>query len=147
MRLPMSQRWMHAYTYSAHPTCCAVGIANLRIIIEEKLPERSAVLGERLINGLKAFSDHPMVGDVRGLGLMAAVELVKDKATKENYPASAKVADRVAQEFRARGLYSRVRGEVIMLAPPLMIPEATLDRAVEIVGETIDAVYNAVKSL
>jgi adenosylmethionine-8-amino-7-oxononanoate aminotransferase len=86
-----------------------------------------------------------MVGDVRGLGLMAAVELVKDKATKENYPASAKVADRLAQEFRARGLYTRARGEVIMMAPPLMIPEETLDRAVKIIGDSIDAVYQAVK--
>jgi len=147
MDVPLGEKWMHAYTYSGHPTCCAVGLANLRIIVEEKLPDRAAVLGERLINGLKSFSDHPMVGDVRGLGLMAAVELVKDKSTKENYPASVKLADRLAQEFRARGLYTRARGEVIMLAPPLMIPEETLDRAVEIVGDTIDAVYNAVKSL
>ena len=93
----------------------------------------------------RPIADHPMVGDVRGLGLMAAVELVKDKQTKENYPASAKLADRLAQEFRARGLYTRVRGEVIMLAPPLMIPEDLLDRAVRIVGDTIDAVYSAVK--
>jgi putrescine---pyruvate transaminase len=143
--VPASDKWMHAYTYSGHPTCCAVGLANLRIMVEEKLHERAAVMGERLLTGLKAYSDHPMVGDVRGLGLMAAVELVKDKATRENYPASARVADRLAQEFRARGLYTRARGEVIMLAPPLMVPEATLDRAVKIVGDSIEAVYQAVK--
>ena len=143
--VPPSDKWMHAYTYSGHPTCCAVGLANLRIMVEEKLHERAAVMGERMLKGLQAFSDHPMVGDVRGLGLMAAVELVADKKTRETYPASAKVADRLAQEFRARGLYTRARGEVIMLAPPLMIPEETLDRAVSIVGDTIDAVYRAVK--
>jgi putrescine aminotransferase len=146
MDVPVADKWMHAYTYSGHPTCCAVGLANLRIMIAEKLPERAAVMGDRMLDGLKAFADHPMVGDVRGLGLMAAVELVKDKSTKEAYPAAAKVADRVAQEFRARGLYTRARGDVIMLAPPLMIPEETLDKAVKIVGDTIDSVYNAVKS-
>jgi putrescine aminotransferase len=145
MDVPPADKWMHAYTYSGHPTCCAVGLANLRIMVAEKLHERAAVMGERMLEGLKAYADHPMVGDVRGLGLMAAVELVKDKGTKEVYPASAKVADRLAQEFRARGLYTRARGEVIMLAPPLMIPEETLDKAVKIVGDTIDAVYNAVK--
>ncbi|MGE3271292.1 MAG: aspartate aminotransferase family protein [Chloroflexota bacterium] len=143
--VPPSEKWMHAYTYSGHPTCCAVGLANLRIMVAEKLHERAAVMGERMLKGLQAFSDHPMVGDVRGLGLMAAVELVADKKTKESYPASAKLTDRLAQEFRNRGLYTRARGEVIMLAPPLMIPEETLDKAVSIVGDTIDAVYRAVK--
>ncbi|MGE3913375.1 MAG: aspartate aminotransferase family protein [Chloroflexota bacterium] len=143
--VPPSEKWMHAYTYSGHPTCCAVGRANLRIMVAEKLHERAAVMGERMLKGLQAFSDHPMVGDVRGLGLMAAVELVADKKTKESYPASAKLTDRLAQEFRNRGLYTRARGEVIMLAPPLMIPEETLDKAVSIVGDTIDAVYRAVK--
>jgi putrescine aminotransferase len=145
MDVPPSEKWMHAYTYSGHPTCCAVGLANLRIMIAEKLHERAAVMGERLLKGFQAFSDHPMVGDVRGLGLMAAVELVADKKTKEVYPASAKVADRLAQEFRSRGLYTRARGEVIMMAPPLMIPEDTLDQAIKIVGESIEAVYQAVK--
>ena len=71
--VPISDRWMHAYTYSGHPTCCAVGLANLRIMVEEKLADRAAVMGERMLNGLKAYSDHPIVGDVRGIGLMAAV--------------------------------------------------------------------------
>jgi adenosylmethionine-8-amino-7-oxononanoate aminotransferase len=142
--VPPSDKWMHAYTYSGHPTCCAVGLANLRIMIEEKLVERSALMGERLLNGLKAFADHPLVGDVRGIGMMAAVELVSDKKTKAGFDPSLKVADRINQEFRNRGLYTRPRGEVIMLAPPLMIPEDTLDKAIQIVGDTIDAVAKAI---
>jgi len=142
--VPASDKWMHAYTYSGHPTCCAVGLANLRIMVEEKLIERSAAMGERLLNGLKAFADHPMVGDVRGIGLMAAVELVSDKKTKAGFDASLKIGDRINQEFRNRGLYTRARGEVIMLAPPLMIPEETLDKAIQIVGDTIDAVAKAI---
>jgi adenosylmethionine-8-amino-7-oxononanoate aminotransferase len=76
---------------------------------------------------------------------MAAVELVSDKKTKAGFDPSYKLADRIAQEFRQRGLYSRARGEVIMLAPPLMIPEDLLDKAIKIVGDTIDAVYQVVK--
>ena len=142
--VPASDKWMHAYTYSGHPTCCAVGLANLRIIVEEKLVERSAMMGERLLSGLKAFADHPLVGDVRGIGMMAAVELVSDKKTKAGFDPSLKVADRINTEFRNRGLYTRARGEVIMLAPPLMIPEETLDKAIGIVGDTIDAVAKAI---
>jgi adenosylmethionine-8-amino-7-oxononanoate aminotransferase len=143
--VPVADKWMHAYTYSGHPTCCAVGLANLRVIVDEKLPERSAVMGERLLNGLKAYADHPLVGDVRGIGLMAAVELVADKKTMAGFDPSLKVADRIGQEFRNRGLYSRARGETIMLAPPLMIPEDLLDKAVKIVGDTIDAVAKSIK--
>ena len=143
--VPASDKWMHAYTYSGHPTCCAVGLANLRIMVEENLVDRAARMGERLLDGLKAYADHPIVGDVRGLGLMAAVELVADKKTKAPFDASLKIADRVANEFRNRGLYTRARGDVIMLAPPLMIPEDLLDRAIKIVGDTIDAIYQDVK--
>ena len=97
------------------------------------------------MNGLKAYADHPIVGDVRGLGLMAAVELVSDKKTKAGFDPSLKVPDRITNEFRNRGLYTRSRGDVIVMAPPLMIPEETLDKAVKIIGDTIDAVYQAVK--
>jgi adenosylmethionine-8-amino-7-oxononanoate aminotransferase len=143
--VPASDKWMHAYTYSGHPTCCAVGLANLKIIVEEKLPERAARLAPRMMAGLEALRDHPLVGDVRGLGLMAAVELVADKATKGSFDPSLKIADRLMAEFRARGLYTRVRGEVVCLAQPLTIPEDQLDRAVQIVGEAVDAVYQAIK--
>ncbi|MDP8923942.1 MAG: aspartate aminotransferase family protein [Chloroflexota bacterium] len=143
--VPASDKWMHAYTYSGHPTCCAVGLANLKIIVEEKLPERAARLAPRLMAGLEKLRDHPLVGDVRGLGLMAAVEMVSDKATKAGFEPSLKVADRLMAEFRARGLYTRVRGEVVCLAPPLSIPEDELDRAVQIVGDSIEAVAQAIR--
>ena len=79
------------------------------------IDHRSRQLGERLLDGFKAYADHPLVGDVRGLGLMAAVELVSDKKTKAGFDPSLKIADRISQEFRQRGLYSRARGETIML--------------------------------
>ncbi|MBA7684852.1 Adenosylmethionine-8-amino-7-oxononanoate aminotransferase [subsurface metagenome] len=71
--VPPAKRWMHAYTYSGHPTCCAVALKNLEIIEREGLVERAAEAGERLLDGLKTLYDLRAVGEVRGLGLMAAV--------------------------------------------------------------------------
>ena len=78
--------WMHAYTYSAHPTGCAIGSAMIDLIEREDFPGQAAAKGKRLLVGLKdALADHPHVGDIRGLGLMCAVEYVKDRATKESF--------------------------------------------------------------
>ena len=85
---PLDVRWMHAYTYSAHPTACAVGLANLDIIEREGLVDHSARMGEYLLQKLETLRDLPHVGDIRGLGLLARVELVKDPRTKESFAAS-----------------------------------------------------------
>jgi len=136
---PPDQRWMHAYTYSGHPTCCAVALANLKIIEEEGLVQRAAEMGNRLLEGLHTLDDMLGVGEVRGLGMMAAVELVADKATKQEFPSAAKVGAQVQREMNQRGLYTRARGDVICLAPPLVTTAAQIDRIVEIVREAIPA--------
>ena len=124
--------WMHAYTYSAHPVGCRVAVANMAIIEKEGLVDQASEKGGRLLAGLKeALSDHPHVGDVRGLGLMCAVEIVEDKASKEDFPAADKVGARVHAAAQARGLYSRLRGDVFCLAPPVVITDSELDRVVE----------------
>src|SRR6266436_3461825 len=79
---PMDRRFMHAATYSGHPVCCAVGLRNVEIIENEGLVERAAVMGKRLLAGLEGLRDLPVVGEVRGLGMMAGIELVTDRATK-----------------------------------------------------------------
>ncbi|HKZ05261.1 MAG TPA: aspartate aminotransferase family protein [Methylomirabilota bacterium] len=135
-------RWMHAYTYSGHPTCCAVGIANLAIMERERLWERAAAMGERLHKGLHgAFGDHPNVGDIRsGKGLLAAVELVEDKATKKMYDPDKKIGPRLMQEMTKRGLVTRARLENIFFSPPLVISEAELDRMIAITRDAVKAV-------
>src|SRR5213079_3768318 len=99
-------RWMHAYTYSGHPTCCAVALKNLEIMEREHLNENAARMGDRLYEGLKAtFSGHPHVGDIRGgKGLLAALELVEDRATKAVFAADRKIGARVQAEMVKRGL-------------------------------------------
>jgi putrescine aminotransferase len=142
---PPDEKFMHAATYSGHPTCCAVGLANVDIIEKEGLPERAAVMGRRLLDGLQTLRSLPAVGDVRGLGMMAAVELVEDQGSRK--PAVG-LGARVVAECGKRGLITRQRGggsgpppsgDSLCLAPPLMTPETTLDRIVQIVGEAIAA--------
>ena len=132
--------WMHAFTYSGHPVGCAVALANLDIIEREGLVARAGALGQRLLAGLKTLSSHPHVGDVRGLGLMCAVEFVADTATKAEFPAAEKVGARVHAATQERGLFTRLRGDVYNLAPCYVTTEAQVDRMVEILGESIEAV-------
>ncbi len=133
--------WMHAYTYSSHPVGCRVALANLDILEREGLVAEAKRKGRKLLDGLRtALAAHPHVGDVRGLGMMCAVEIVKDKATKEEFPASDKVGFRVHEETQKRGLYSRHRGDVFLLAPPLVTTDAEIDRILQIMGEAVPAV-------
>ena len=141
--LPPDVKWMHAYTYSAHPTACAVAMANLDIIERENLVQRSAEMGERLLSRLEELREFPIVGDVRGLGLMARVELVEDVKTKQPFAASRKVGDRVLAEARERGMITRNRGDVIVLAPPLCIAEEEIDFAVTTLRDSIRAVMSS----
>lgn len=138
--VPPDKRWMHAYTYSGHPTSCAVALANIDILEREGLVERAATLGRRLLDGLRQLLELPGVGDVRGLGMMAAVELVADKATKQAFAPAAQVGPRVAAEMLRRGLFTRMLGEIICLAPPLVSTPEQVDRIVEVIGELVAAV-------
>jgi adenosylmethionine-8-amino-7-oxononanoate aminotransferase len=144
LEAPPDQKFMHAATYSGHPVCCAVALRNLEILEREGLVERAATVGRHFLARLQTLQDLPVVGDVRGLGLMCGVELVQDKATKA--PALG-LGARVMQEARARGLIARLRagsadppvGDTLCLAPPLVTPEDTLDRIVDILRESIAA--------
>ena len=136
--------WMHAYTYSAHPVGCAVALRTLRIIEDERFPEQAEAKGRYLLDALRgAFADHRQVGDVRGKGLMCGVELVEDKATRQSFPAARKVGPRVLLRARELGMLSRVKGDSVLLAPPIVITHEQLDRCVEILSRSIDDVLAA----
>ena len=144
-------RWNHAYTYSAHPTCCAVGLANVEIMQRERLWENAATMGTRLHENLKAaFGDHPHAGDIRGgKGLLAAVELVEDRGTKKNFVGDRKVAARIQAEMVKRGIVTRTRptggphpapGDAIYFAPPLVVTAAEVDRLTGVACDAVKAV-------
>src|SRR5947208_612450 len=125
-------RWMHAYTYSGHPVCCAVANRNIEIMERDRLCENAAAMGARLEAGLQdAFAHHPHAGDVRGgLGLLAAVEFVEDRATQKNFAGEMKFAATLKAEMRNRGVITRTRpavgahpapGDILFFAPPLVV--------------------------
>ena len=130
---------MHAFTYSGHPTCCAVALATLDILEREALIEKAASKGKRLLDGLRQLSQLDAVGDVRGFGLLAGIEFVEDKAAKKPFPAATKFGARVQKECCRRGLFSRNRDDIYMLAPPFVVSDDEIDRIVNILGEAIPA--------
>jgi putrescine---pyruvate transaminase len=136
LNAPADQRWMHAYTYSGHPTCCAVALKNLEILERENLVEQAQQRGQSLLKGLQSLMEFPQVGDVRGLGLMAAIEFVADRKSKS--PAG--IGAKVQRACLERGLFTRVVGDSIVLAPPLVISEAEVDKIVDILGEALDSI-------
>jgi putrescine---pyruvate transaminase len=133
-------KWMHAYTYSGHPTACAVANANLDIIEREGLVVRAAELGPKLLAGLAPLQSHPNVGEVRGLGLMAAVELVQSKQPKTKFDPSLGMGARVLAEMARAGVVTRLVGDVILFAPPAITAEAQIERITQVVRESIETV-------
>jgi putrescine aminotransferase len=142
--VPPGKRWMHAFTYSGHPTCCAVALSNLDIIERERLVERSAAGGARLLEKLRTLEALNGVGHVRGQGLIAAVEVVGDKTTKSLFPAEAGMTQKLTDALLERGLYTRVALDCICIAPPLVTTDAQLDRIVDIVRDAVTQVVGAV---
>lgn len=128
----------HGFTYSGHPVVCAAGLANLDILEREKLVARSRTLGRYLARKLETLRRHPLVGDVRCVGLMAAIELVRDPETRE--PAPPELAARIRSVGLSRGVIVRASGNILALCPPLIIKEAEIDRLVTLIDEAIDAV-------
>jgi len=134
--------WMHAYTYSGHPTTCAVGLATLDFIENEKLVEQAAEKGAYLLQQLHAELDgHPHVGNVRGKGMMCGVELVEDKASKAWYAPEWGVGAKMTAALIANGIFTRMRSEVICIAPPLTTDRATLDELVAGVRNAVVSVF------
>jgi L-2,4-diaminobutyrate transaminase len=140
---PQTGAFAHGFTYSGHPVGAAAAMANLDILLGEDLVGNSARVGEHLQRRLReAVGAHPLVGDVRGVGLIAGVELVADRATRAAFAPELKVAYRVAQRCMAEGLMVRSlpAGQVVAFSPPLCITRAEVDQVVERFGKSLAAV-------
>ncbi|CDX12159.1 Family II aminotransferase [Mesorhizobium plurifarium] len=128
----------HGYTYSAHPVSAAVALEVLKLY-EDGLLENGIKAGARLMAGLSALSDHPLVGDVRGRGMLAAIELVVDKKQKTPLPASAMPARRVFDRAWDNGLIIRAFANgVLGYAPPLCCTDEDIDAIIERTRLTLD---------
>jgi putrescine aminotransferase len=126
-----SQEWAHGFTYSGHPVAAAVALENLRLIEQEGLHERaSGPLGEHFATALASLGDHPLVGEVRSCGLIAALELVADKAARQPFPPARRVGLACRDRSVEHGLVMRAVRDVMVLAPPLIISAGEIDELV-----------------
>jgi adenosylmethionine-8-amino-7-oxononanoate aminotransferase len=137
---PADAKFMIGCTNAAHPTACAVALRNLQIFDDEGLVARAEEMGRRLNEGLGRLVELPNVGNVRGLGLMAAVEVVAEKTSRQPFPAAERVGPRLAKAMRERGVVTRVKGDSILFAPPLIITPQQIDTIVNVTADAIDAV-------
>ncbi|HEX9789502.1 MAG TPA: aspartate aminotransferase family protein [Kiloniellales bacterium] len=133
----------HGWTYSAHPLCAAAGIANLELIDELGLVDNAREVGAYFRKSLaQAVGDHPIVGDVRGEGLLAAVELVKDKADGRLFDPAKKIGPQAAAALLERGVIARAmpQGDILGFAPPLCLTKAEADVIVDAVKGAVEHV-------
>ena len=133
----------HGYTYSGHPVPAAVAVETLRIYDEMDLVGHVKRVAPALQDGLRRrFADHPLVGEVRGRGLIAAVELVEDKAGRRNFDPARKVAPRLSKLAEAQGLIMRfLPGDGIAFSPPLIITEAEIGDMLDRFGRALDELH------
>ena len=129
----------HGYTYSGHPVSAAVALENLRIMKEEGLIERVREdTGPYFQKRLRDLEDHPLVGEVRGVGLIAAIELVKDKTTRELFDPMGTVGSLCHENMYDEGVIFRAMRDVLCTSPPLSITREEIDELVDRARAGID---------
>ena len=127
----------HGFTYSGHPLGAAVALEAQKIYQERDIVSSVRRLAPRLQDGLRAFADQPLVGEVRGIGLIAAVELVADKQSKAPFDPVGKVGGYLAARAEAHGIILRALGDVIAFCPPLVITESQIDELLAAFGRAL----------
>ncbi len=138
--LNAGEELVHGFTYSGHPVACAVALKNLEVLEKANLVARTKTeIGPYLQRRLReTFRDHPLVGEVRGLGLLAAIELVADKASRSFFPRNLEVGTRCRDHCFRNGLIMRAIRDTMVLAPPLIIGEAEVEEIIDKAKDAID---------
>lgn len=137
----------HGYTYSGHPVAAAAALANLDIIEGEGLVENAASVGAHLQKRLRdEFADHPLVGEVRGAGLIAGIELVEDKATKKSFDPSMGVARRLHELLMEEGVICRPVFNTLAFSPPLVLTQDQADSIVSMFANGLEKLTHELSS-
>ncbi len=139
--------FMHAQTFAHHPVACAAGLATIRYLQEHKLIERCREMGLYLHEQLKRFHSHPLVGEVRGKGLFAGLEMAADKTTRAPFARNLKVAEKISAEALSRGLIvwtntghvDGTNGDAILLAPPFIVTREQIDEIIALLEQAMNA--------
>jgi 4-aminobutyrate---pyruvate transaminase len=128
----------HGYTYTGHPAACAVALEVLAIYEERDLIGHVKRIAARLQDGLRGFASHPLVGDVRGVGLIAGVELVAEKKTKATFEPLGVAGSLFVQRAQANGLIVRALQDTVAVCPPLIISDAEIDELLRRFSKALD---------
>ncbi|WP_174875653.1 aspartate aminotransferase family protein [Vogesella oryzae] len=127
----------HGLTAGGHPVAAAVALENINIIEERNLVAQAAQLGDYLHSQLQRFADHPLVGEIRGEGLIAAIELVADKAAKQPFSPPGKAGSYFNSRCQAHGMIVRNGGDNIILCPPLIVTREHIDFIVDVLARAL----------
>ena len=112
---------------------------------EMNIVEHVVEVSKAFQEGIKAFAAHPLVGEARGIGLMAALEFVADKQTREPFPAELKVATQVSNALQRRSILLRALGDTLVMAPPLIVDADQIQTILKAVGEALDEVLASIR--
>lgn len=135
------KQFMHSHTYSGNPIGCATALAVLNILKEEDILAKASVKAERFHNNLQdAFGNHKNIGEIRHIGLINAMELVTDKASKTGFPTEKRIGYEIYKKALSHGLLLRPLGNVIYFNPMLNIDDADLDKSIAIAKQAMDEV-------
>jgi 4-aminobutyrate--pyruvate transaminase len=136
----------HGYTYAGHPVTTAVALETLKIYDEMDIVGHVRTVEKPFLAELKALESHPLIGEFRGTGLIGALEVVKDKATREMFAADAGVMDTLGSNAKKHGLILRLVGNRIAFSPPLIISEAEIREMVRRLRSALDDTWSAVRA-
>jgi adenosylmethionine-8-amino-7-oxononanoate aminotransferase len=147
-----SGAFVHGHTYSQNPLSAAIGCAVVDYLIKHDLISRSAKMGEYLLQALKTLDKHEFVGDVRGRGLFAGIEFVRDRKSKAPFDPALKLNGLVGNRAFEKGLITYpggggadgIRGDHLLLAPPLIITEEQINDLVRILDQTFSEVLKEI---
>ncbi len=129
----------HGYTYSGHPVACAAALANLDIVEKHDLPANAAAVGGYFLERLRELTKYPTVGQVRGVGLMLAIELVQDQERKTPFTAQQSYPKRLNQAVMSRNAQVRLNGNRFIISPPLVFTRAHVDEAMDALHQSFAA--------
>ena len=136
----------HGFTYGGHPVACAVALETLKIYEDDNIIGHVQNVTPAFQNGLAAFKDHPLVGEVRGVGLVGALELVKDKSTKQSFAPALGVGGKVIKHMLEHTMIGRNMGDAIAFSPPLIINETQINDMWSRTRAALDETYAELKA-
>ncbi|GMP51940.1 hypothetical protein CsSME_00017968 [Camellia sinensis var. sinensis] len=137
----------HGFTYSGHPVACAVALETVKIYKERNIIERVKSLSPKFQDGIKAFSNSPIIGEIRGTGLIIGTEFTDNKSPNESFPPEWGIGAYFGAECEKHGMLVRVSGDNIMMCPPFIITPDQLDELISIYGKALKATEERVQEL